>query len=98
MTLSEKLRALKPDQPGDLIEIIKEAETLEADLTAARNLVTERDGTISELRKQTNQLYSQILTGNASAGQGGDPEKESWEDLEGIEALDKFLAEHSDAK
>lgn len=97
MTLSEKLRALKPDQPGDLIEIIKEAETMEADLTAARNLVTERDGTISELRKQTNQLYSQILTGNASAGQGGDP-KESWEDLEGVEALDKFLAEHSDAK
>lgn len=97
MTLSEKLRALKPDQPGDLIEIIKEAETLEADLTAARNLVTERDGTISELRKQTNQLYSQILTGNASAGQGGDP-KESWEDLEGMEALDKFLAEHSEAK
>lgn len=94
MTLSEKLRALKPDQPGDLIEIIKEAETLEADLTAARNLVTERDGTISELRKQTNQLYSQILTGNASAGQGGGP-KESWEDLEGMEALDKFLAEHS---
>ena len=97
MTLSEKLRALKPDQPGDLIEIIKDAETLEADLTAARNLVTERDGTISELRKQTNQLYSQILTGNASAGQGGDP-KESWEDLEGMEALDKFLAEHSEAK
>lgn len=97
MTLSERLKALKPDQPGDLIEIIKEAETLEADLTAARNLVTERDGTISELRKQTNQLYSQILTGNASAGQGGDP-KESWEDLEGVEALDKFLAEHSEAK
>ena len=97
MTLSERLKALKPDQPGDLIEIIKEAETLEADLTAARNLVTERDGTISELRKQTNQLYSQILTGNASAGQGGDP-KESWEDLEGMEALDKFLAEHSEAK
>ena len=93
MTLSERLKALKPDQPGDLIEIIKEAETLEADLTATRNLVTERDGTISELRKQTNQLYSQILTGNASAGQGGDP-KESWEDLEGMEALDKFLAEH----
>ena len=97
MTLSERLKALKPDQPGDLIEIIKEAETMEADLTAARNLVTERDGTISELRKQTNQLYSQILTGNASAGQGGDP-KESWEDLEGLEALDKFLAEHSEAK
>ena len=97
MTLSERLKALKPDQPGDLIEIIKEAETLEADLTATRNLVTERDGTISELRKQTNQLYSQILTGNASAGQGGDP-KESWEDLEGLEALDKFLAEHSEAK
>ena len=89
MALREKLVKINTEQLADLSEIMDDADKLEADLVTANATIGERDKKIAELQEQANRLYARLIL--TDTGNPDEEEKESWEDLEGDEALDAFL-------
>lgn len=89
MALRDKLSTIKTDQLDDLYAIMGDADKLEADLQTANNAISEKDAKIAELQTQATKLYERLIL--TDTGKPAEPEKESWEDMEGDEALDAFL-------
>ena len=90
MSLREKLSGIKTDQLADLADIMEMADGIEADLANANSVIAERDKTISELKEQNNKLYARMILTET----GGKEEKEkpeSWEDMDGEEAVKAFF-------
>lgn len=88
MALREKLSKINTEQLADLSDIMDEVDKLEGDLANANSVIGERDKKIAELTDQNNRLYARMLLSDV----GKVEEKEdSWEDMEGEEALEKFL-------
>lgn len=88
MALREKLSKINTDQLADLTEIMDEVDKLEGDLANANSVIGERDKKISELTDQNNRLYARMLLSDV----GKVEEKEdTWEDMEGEDALEAFL-------
>ena len=94
MTLREKLAKINaPDQLADLTEIIDEVDKLQGDLDNANSIIGEKDKKISELQDQSNRLYARLLLSDV----GTVEEKEdTWEDMEGEDALEAFLKNKED--
>ena len=91
MALRDKLSGIKTDQLADLTEIMEEADKVEADLVTANNTISERDKKIAELQEQANRLYARLILTDTGKPADNDSDNESWEDLEGEEALNAFL-------
>lgn len=94
MALRERLSAIKTDQLDDLYAIMGDADKLEADLATANSALSEKDAKIAELQEQANRLYARLIL--TDTGSPAEPEKESWEDMEGEEALEAFLKENKE--
>lgn len=90
MALRDRLSGIKTEQLADLTEIMEEADKVEADLLTANNTIAERDKKIAELQEQANRLYARLIL-NDTGKPADDEDNETWEDLEGDEALDAFL-------
>ena len=89
MALRDKLSTIKTDQLDDLYAVMAEADGLEADLATANATIGERDKKIAELQDQANKLYARLIL--SDTGKPAEPEEQSWEDLEGEDALNEFL-------
>lgn len=88
MALREKLSKINTEQLADLSDIMDEVDKLEGDLANANSVIGERDKKIAELTDQNNRLYARMLLSDV----GKVEEKEdSWEDMEGEDALNEFL-------
>lgn len=88
MALREKLSKINTEQLADLSDIMDEVDKLEGDLANANSVIGERDKKIEELTDQNNRLYARMLLSDV----GKVEEKEdSWEDMEGEDALNEFL-------
>lgn len=94
MALRDKLSKIKTDQLDDLYAIMGDADQLEADLATANSALGEKDAKIAELQDQANKLYARLIL--TDTGKPAEEISESWEDLEGEEALDKFLEENKE--
>ena len=89
MALRDKLSTIKTDQLDDLYAVMAEADGLEQDLATANDAIAERDKKIAELQSQATKLYERLIL--TDTGKPAEPDKESWEDLEGEDALNEFL-------
>ena len=90
MALRDKLSGIKTEQLADLTEIMDEADKVEADLLTANNTIAERDKKIAELQEQANRLYARLIL-NDTGKPADETDNETWEDLEGDDALEAFL-------
>lgn len=90
MSLREKLAGIKTDNLADLADIMDMADSIESDLANANSVIADKDKEIAGLKEQNNKLYARIIL-SETGGKEENETPESWQDMEGDEALNAFF-------